>query len=232
MLNLTVFRVGILILIALSLFLLLNLIFKNLKKQPDVNIRIVNPEEVSIKKDFLFYIYRVPRRRVMVNGVEILPRNLWTIAEKHRVSVDFLKKANGLKSDVIHPGQRLIVPVPRRFRALVSWYGPKFHGRKMANGERFNQYDSLLAHPTLPFETVIKIRWAVAKVKDRGPYPRLIKSKKYQPRLFDASRGLANKIGLRGVKELWVEILKIPGGFNRLRDARTAIGLPPPPPSY
>lgn len=37
--------------------------------------------------------------------------NLWTIANANGVTVAALKKANGLKSSVIHPGQKLRLPV-------------------------------------------------------------------------------------------------------------------------
>src|SRR5215218_1455421 len=35
----------------------------------------------------------------------------------------------------------------------ASWYGPGFHGKKTANGERFNTNDLTAAHKTLPFGT-------------------------------------------------------------------------------
>ena len=35
-------------------------------------------------------------------------------------------------------------------RGHASWYGPGFHGRKTASGERFNQHALTAAHKTLP----------------------------------------------------------------------------------
>jgi hypothetical protein len=58
----------------------------------------------------------------------------------------------------------------------ASWYGPGFHGRKTANGERFNQYDLTAAHKTLPFNTYLKVtnrlngQSVVVRINDRGPY--------------------------------------------------------------
>ena len=59
----------------------------------------------------------------------------------------------------------------------ASWYGPGFHGNKMASGPRFNQNDaSVVAHKSLPFGTKVRIenldngRKITAIVQDRGPY--------------------------------------------------------------
>ncbi len=60
------------------------------------------------------------------------------------------------------------------FRA--SWYGPGFHGRRMANGQRFDMHTLVVAHPSLPFGTCLEIvnphnsRTVRVIVKDRGPY--------------------------------------------------------------
>lgn len=40
---------------------------------------------------------------------------------------------------------------------LASWYGPYFHGRQTATGEIFNQDDFTAAHPSLPFNTYLKV---------------------------------------------------------------------------
>ena len=58
----------------------------------------------------------------------------------------------------------------------ASWYGPGFHGRKMANGRIFNMHDYTVAHRELPLGTRVCItnpkngKWAFATVTDRGPY--------------------------------------------------------------
>lgn len=43
-------------------------------------------------------------------------------------------------------------------QGMASWYGPGFHGRKTANGERFNQFDLTAAHPTYAFGTQLCVR--------------------------------------------------------------------------
>lgn len=57
---------------------------------------------------------------------------------------------------------------------MLTWYGDVLHGNYMANGERFNMNDPLVAaSPTLPFGTKIglwyKGRHLVVEVKDRMP---------------------------------------------------------------
>jgi hypothetical protein len=59
----------------------------------------------------------------------------------------------------------------------ASFYGDFFHGKFMANGNRFNMYDTtIVAHKNLPLGTKIKItdiktgKSINATVQDRGPY--------------------------------------------------------------
>lgn len=58
----------------------------------------------------------------------------------------------------------------------ASWYGPGFHGRQTANGERFNENALTAAHKTLPFNTHLKVtnrlngKSVVVRINDRGPY--------------------------------------------------------------
>lgn len=60
---------------------------------------------------------------------------------------------------------------------ISYWYGAKFHGRKMANGEKFDMNNpTIVAHRTLKLGTKIKItntkngNIIYAVVSDRGPY--------------------------------------------------------------
>lgn len=61
---------------------------------------------------------------------------------------------------------------------LASWYGPGFHGRKTASGERYDQRDLTCAHRKLPFGTKLKVtnlrngQELIVTVNDRGPYIR------------------------------------------------------------
>ncbi len=93
----------------------------------------------------------------------------------------------------------------------ASWYGPGFHGRKTANGEKFDQMSYTAAHKTLRFGTLLKItnpkngKSIVVRINDRGPY--------IEGRELDLSKAAAHELGLmrKGVARLKVEELKIKG---------------------
>ena len=95
-------------------------------------------------------------------------------------------------------------------QGIASWYGPGFHGRKTANGERFNQYELTAAHPTYEFGTQLCVRSeltgqsVVVRVNDRGPF--------VKNRVIDLSKAAAEELGMldRGVKS--VEIYKLDDG--------------------
>jgi rare lipoprotein A len=76
----------------------------------------------------------------------------------------------------------------------ASYYGPGFHGRRTANGERFDMNGLTAAHRSLPFGTRVKVtnvkngRSVVVRVNDRGPFLR--------NRIIDLSRGAAAKLGM------------------------------------
>ncbi|NJN71625.1 MAG: septal ring lytic transglycosylase RlpA family protein [Limnothrix sp. RL_2_0] len=97
--------------------------------------------------------------------------------------------------------------VVRTFQGHASWYGPGFHGRRTANGERFNQNAMTAAHKTLPFGTRVRVtntyngRSVVVRINDRGPFIR--------GREIDLSKGSAQQIGLvsSGVANVKLEIL-------------------------
>lgn len=79
-------------------------------------------------------------------------------------------------------------------RGLASWYGPRFHGRRTASGERFDQHQLTAAHRTLPFGTIVRVRSLVngrtvdVRINDRGPHIRR--------RVIDLSRAAAEALGL------------------------------------
>ncbi|WP_438358227.1 septal ring lytic transglycosylase RlpA family protein, partial [Campylobacter ureolyticus] len=45
------------------------------------------------------------------------------------------------------------VEVGETQKGLASWYGPNFHGKSTANGERYNMYAQTAAHKTFPMNT-------------------------------------------------------------------------------
>ena len=79
---------------------------------------------------------------------------------------------------------------------IASWYGPGFHGRRTANGERYNQHGLTAAHKSLPFGTRVLVtnlvtgRSVMVRINDRGPFVR--------GRVIDLSAGAARAIGVYG----------------------------------
>lgn len=94
-------------------------------------------------------------------------------------------------------------------QGIASWYGPGFHGRKTASGERFNQKAMTCAHRKLPFGSKIKVtnlnndKSVIVTVNDRGPFVRR--------RIVDLSRQAAYEIGLisTGTAPVRVETVKV-----------------------
>ncbi len=92
-------------------------------------------------------------------------------------------------------------------RGMASWYGRAHHGRRTANGMRFNMFALTAAHKTLPFGTRVRVtvvgtdRSVEVEINDRGPY--------MGQRILDLSRAAASALGtLRvGVADVWLEIL-------------------------
>lgn len=90
-------------------------------------------------------------------------------------------------------------------RGMASWYGGRFHGRKTASGERFDQGDLTAAHRTLPFGAMVCVRstvtgkTVVVRINDRGPYG--------EGRVIDLSQAAAQELGMLGLGikpvEMW-----------------------------
>jgi rare lipoprotein A len=91
------------------------------------------------------------------------------------------------------PRYLIMIPLLTTLSVISSWYGPGFHGRLTANGERYNQHALTAAHKTLPFGTRLRVcfqRCAIVRVTDRGPF--------IHGRELDLSKGAADAIGLTG----------------------------------
>ena len=79
---------------------------------------------------------------------------------------------------------------------IASYYGPGFHGRTTASGERFNAYGLSAAHRSLPFGTMVKVtnqsngKSVVLKINDDGPH--------YGNRIIDLSEGAFARIASTG----------------------------------
>jgi rare lipoprotein A len=120
------------------------------------------------------------------------------LAQERAADKDFLPdESKGLRSDLGAAIQR----------GKASWYGPGFHGRKSASGERFNMYSMTAAHPSLPLQSWVLVRnvrnnrTALVKVTDRGPY----RSK----RIIDVSYAAAKQLGFVRNGTAQIELRKL-----------------------
>ena len=79
-------------------------------------------------------------------------------------------------------------------RGMASWYGPGFHGRRTASGERFDMNQLTAAHRTLPFGSLVLVRntqngrEVVVRINDRGPHVR--------NRIIDLSKAAAELLDM------------------------------------
>jgi rare lipoprotein A len=79
---------------------------------------------------------------------------------------------------------------------LASYYAGRFSGRPTASGETFNSQEFTAAHPTLAFNTMLRVtnaangRSVLVRVNDRGPFA--------GERVLDVSRAAARELGMLG----------------------------------
>lgn len=105
----------------------------------------------------------------------------------------------------------------------ASWYGPQFHGKPTANGEKFDMNKVTAAHPTLPLPSIVRVtnlkngRILNVRVNDRGPFAR--------DRIIDLSRRSAQLLGFEkdGTTRVRVQLVRSDGSLadrNRRGPAR------------
>ena len=91
----------------------------------------------------------------------------------------------------IEPAEPTATPIGP---GVASYYGRRFHGRRTANGERFDMNALTAAHKTLPFGSRVRVtntrngESVVVRINDRGPFVR--------GRHIDLSRKAAEQIGI------------------------------------
>jgi rare lipoprotein A len=89
----------------------------------------------------------------------------------------------------------------------ASWYGPRFHGKKTASGEIYNQHKLTAAHKTLPLGTKARVTnlengsTVEVEINDRGPF--------IDGRIIDLSRAAAGALGFveLGTAPVQVEVV-------------------------
>ena len=134
------------------------------------------------------------------------------VAEKVKRKVEVTEKAEG-RQDLVK--DKITVRQGEDGKPIVeqvgeaSFYGPGFHGKKTATGERFDQNEKTAAHPTLPLgteATVTNLETGASvdvKINDRGPY--------LKGRDIDLSKAAAKELGMTkdGVAPVKIEA-KVP----------------------
>ena len=91
---------------------------------------------------------------------------------------------------------------------LASWYGPEFHRKRTASGERFDMGALTAAHRSLPFDSYVRVtniatgRSVVVRINDRGPF--------IADRIIDLSARAARQLGIKeeGVVRVRIEVVK------------------------
>lgn len=93
---------------------------------------------------------------------------------------------------------------------VASYYAADFHGKRTASGEKYNMHALTAAHPSLPFDTYVKVtnlnnsKYVIVRINDRGPHTK--------KRIIDLSKAAAQKIGLikSGIARVKVEVVPDP----------------------
>jgi rare lipoprotein A len=95
---------------------------------------------------------------------------------------------------LVNPAESDAEAIRRIQNGQASWYGPNFHGRLTANGEKYDMYGMTAAHRTLPFNTLVLVKnldsgeSATVRINDRGPFAK--------NRIIDLSKEAARKVGM------------------------------------
>lgn len=90
-------------------------------------------------------------------------------------------------------------------RGLASFYSKRLHHHKTSNGERYNMNSMTAAHPTLPFNTRLRVknvkngRTVVVRINDRGPF--------FSTRIIDLSSAAANRLGITSTSMVEIQAL-------------------------
>ena len=97
---------------------------------------------------------------------------------------------------------------------MASFYGLRFHGKKMANRRPFNMFDwRIAAHRDLPLGTRVRVtnlrngKNLVVTIQDRGPYADM------ESRVLDLSWAAARRLDFvkQGLAPVKIQVVSLPG---------------------
>src|SRR5215471_13123687 len=107
---------------------------------------------------------------------------------------------------------------------VASWYGPGFHGKSTANGERYDQGERTAAHRTLQMPAIVRVtnlengRSTVVRINDRGPFAR--------SRIIDLSRQAADELDIVHMGTARVRIDQLPAESQAVKEVAMSGGGP------
>ncbi|MFO1158037.1 MAG: septal ring lytic transglycosylase RlpA family protein [Reyranellaceae bacterium] len=107
---------------------------------------------------------------------------------------------------------------------VASWYGPGFHGKSTANGERYDQSDRTAAHRTLQMPAIVRVtnldngQSTVVRINDRGPFAR--------SRVIDLSRTAAEELDVVRNGTARVRIEQLPNESRAVKEVAMNGGGP------
>ncbi|MBM3515266.1 MAG: septal ring lytic transglycosylase RlpA family protein [Alphaproteobacteria bacterium] len=131
---------------------------------------------------------------------------------------------------------------------VASWYGPDFHGKKTANGERYDMNALTAAHPTLPMPSVVNVtnlangRQIKLRINDRGPFKsnRVIDVSRRAAQLLDFQQAGTTRVRIQidATESLTIKnmmLARSPGELPKVNAAPSkaiaSAPLDPPPPT-
>ena len=85
-------------------------------------------------------------------------------------------------------------PMLEVFTGGATFYSDSFHGKKTANGERYNKNEFTAAHRSLPLGTIVRVtnlsngNNLLVRINDRGPGKKKL--------ILDVSRAAASKLNI------------------------------------
>jgi len=94
-------------------------------------------------------------------------------------------------------------------KGVASWYGPQFHGKPTANGDKFDRRALTAAHRTLPMPSLVRVtnldngKDLVVMVNDRGPFSK--------SRIIDVSEKAASLLGFKNAGTANVKVTYLKG---------------------
>ena len=111
------------------------------------------------------------------------------------------------KTNTAPEGRKKKRAAKHNLNGTASWYGPRFHGKKTASGEIYDQNKLTAAHKTVPLGSKARVtnldngNAVEVEINDRGPF--------IEGRIIDLSRAAARALGFveSGTAPVRVELI-------------------------